>query len=392
MFSAEEAQGLWVTKEKLLMKSLLGKTWLAGLCAAMLLGAAARPVGAAKDKVGPDPKEIQEVLDKAIAFLKQKQNDDGSFAPKLAGPGVTALVVAGLLRNGQGFDDPIVTKALGYMEKKVKKNGGIYDKALANYTTSVSLMAFREANKKGKYDTLIKNATKFLKKLQDSTDEKDLKFGGVGYDKEKRPDMSNTQFFIDALLAAGVSKDDPAIKNAIKFVSRCQNIKDENNDQPFAKKATKDDEGGFVYNPDPDDNPHKTSGGGLRSLGGMTYGGLKSFLYAGVSKKDPRVKAAIGWIKRHYTLENNPGMGKNGMFYFYHTFGKAMDALGEDIFEDAKGTKHDWRRELFAALKKRQKENGSWSRGQRDPFGEDNPELATAFAVLTLSYCKAPAK
>jgi squalene-hopene/tetraprenyl-beta-curcumene cyclase len=124
----------------------------------------------------------------------------------------------------------------------------------------------------------------------------------------------------------------------------------------------------------------------------MTYGGLKSFLYAGVSKKDPRVKAAIGWIKRHYTLGNNPGMGKNGMYYYYHTFGKAMDALGDDLFEDAKGTKHDWRKELFEALKKQQKGDGSWSGAQRDPFGEGNPELSTAFAVLTLSYCKAPAK
>jgi squalene-hopene/tetraprenyl-beta-curcumene cyclase len=374
------------------MKKLLGKVGLANLCAALVVAGVAPQAGAAKDKVGPDPKEVQKVLDKAIDYLKRHQNDDGSFAPKLGGPGVTALAVAGLLRNGQGPNDPIVTKAMRYMEKKVKKDGGIYDKALANYTTSVSLMAFREANKKGKYDTLIKNAAKFLKKLQDTTDPKDLKFGGVGYDKDKRPDLSNTQYFIDAMLAAGVPKDDPAIKNALKFVSRCQNIKDENNDQPFAKKATKDDEGGFVYLPDPDDKRHKTPEGGLRSLGGMTYGGLKSFLYAGVSKEDPRVKAAIGWIKRHYTLANNPGMGKNGMYYYYHTFGKAMDALGDDLFEDAKGTKHDWRKELFEALKKQQKEDGSWSGAQRDPFGEGNPELSTAFAVLTLSYCKAPAK
>jgi squalene-hopene/tetraprenyl-beta-curcumene cyclase len=376
------------------MKKLLGKVGLAGLCAVLVLAGVAPQAGAAKVKVGPDPKEVQKVLDKAIDYLKRHQNGDGSFAPKRlrAGPGVTALVVAGLLRNGQGLNDPIVTKAMRSMEKSVKKDGGIYDEALANYTTSVSLMAFREANKKGKYDTLIKNAAAFLKKLQDTTDPKDLKFGGVGYGKGERPDLSNTQYFIDAMLAAGVPKDDPAIKNALKFVSRCQNIKDENNDQPFAKKATKDDEGGFVYLPDPDDKKHKTPEGGLRSLGGMTYGGLKSFLYAGVSKKDPRVKAAIGWIKRHYTLENNPGMGKNGMYYYYHTFGKAMDALGDDLFEDAKGTKHDWRKELFEALKKQQKEDGSWSGAQRDPFGEGNPELSTAFAVLTLSYCKAPAK
>jgi squalene-hopene/tetraprenyl-beta-curcumene cyclase len=120
----------------------------------------------------------------------------------------------------------------------------------------------------------------------------------------------------------------------------------------------------------------------------MTYGGLKSFLYAGVSKDDPRVKAAVGWVRRHYTLDENPGMGKAGLYYYYHTFAKALDALGEDPFVDAKGTKHPWRVELFEALRSRQREDGSWvNKGDR-VFGEGDPNLATAFAVLSLSYCR----
>jgi squalene-hopene/tetraprenyl-beta-curcumene cyclase len=63
-----------------------------------------------------------------------------------------------------------------------------------------------------------------------------------------------------------------------------------------------------------------------------------------------------------------------------------MDALGEDNFKDAKGTAHDWRQELFDELKKKQKENGSWV-GTR-AFLESEPTLATAFAILALSYCK----
>ena len=39
----------------------------------------------------------------------------------------------------------------------------------------------------------------------------------------------------------------------------------------------------------------------------MTYAGLKSFLYAGVSKDDPRVKAAVEWVRKHYTVTENPG-------------------------------------------------------------------------------------
>jgi hypothetical protein len=359
---------------------------------AALLLAGSPPLALAAGKgLGPDPKELRAVLVKAVAYLKSRQNEDGSFSPKIAGPGISALVVAGLLRNGQGLEDPLVARTLAYMEKSVKKDGGIYDKFLANYTTSVSLMAFQDANQKGKYDALIASASKFLRGLQDISDPKNAKSGGVGYDGKKRPDLSNTQYFVGAMLAAGVPRDDPAIQRALKFISRCQNIKGEFNDQPFAKKATKDDEGGFVYTPlDADDKKHLTPEGGLRSRGAMTYGGLKSFLYAGVNKSDPRVKAAIGWIRRHYDLDENPGMGQSGLYYYYHTFGKAMAALGEDHFADAKGKKHDWRSELFEALKKRQKENGSWANSKDKAFGEKNPELATAFALLTLSYCRPP--
>src|SRR5262249_50389808 len=198
-------------------------------------------------------------------------------------------------------------RGLAALEKSIKKDGGIYDRKLANYTTCVAVMALKEANKGGKYDTVLKNAARFLKRLQHA-DEKDVRFGGVGYDARSRPDMSNTQFFVDALLAAGVKKDDPAIQRALKFVSRCQNLPGETNDQPFAKKATPADKGGLTYTPlDPDDNPHATGAGGLRSLGAMTYAGLKSFLYAGVKKSDPRVQAALGWIRRRCTLAEDRG-------------------------------------------------------------------------------------
>jgi squalene-hopene/tetraprenyl-beta-curcumene cyclase len=366
-------------------------------CLVLAVAVLAAPLRAADPDVGPDPKEVKAALDKALAYLRKSQGTDGSFSPQRAGPGITALVAAGLLRNGVSPEDPVVAKALAYLESKVQKDGGIYDKFLANYTTSIAIMAFAEANTNGKYDTLIKNATAFVKKLQydeSKVDEKDPSFGGVGYDGKSRPDLSNTQIFLEAMQAAGVPKDDPAVQRALKFVSRCQNLPGETNDQPFAKKTTPDDKGGLTYNPlDPDEkNPHRTPDGGLRSLGGMTYAGLKSFLYAGVSKDDPRVKGAINWVRGHYTLEENPGQGQSGLYYYYHTFAKAMTAWGDDRFEDAKGNKHDWRKELFVALKKRQRDDGSWLNDTKDrTYAEDNADLATAFAVLSLSYC-VPAK
>jgi len=362
------------------------------LTAAAFAGTTVR-CGLAGGAAGPDPKDVQAVLDKAVAYLKTTQKKDGSFSPKIAGPGVSALVAASLIRNGVRPKDPLVARTLAYLEKQVQKDGGIYNKLLANYTTSVAVMAFHEANQDGQYDSILKEATAFLRRLQYGDDPKAVSYGGTGYDAGKRPDLSNTQFFVDALLAAGVPRNDPAVQKALQFVSRCQNLPGEFNDQPFAKKATLDDKGGFTYTPiDPDDSPHKTAGGGLRSLGSMTYGGLKSFLYAGVNKDDPRVKAAVDWIRRHYTLDENPGMGQAGLYYYYHTFGKAMAALGEDNFTDAAGKEHAWRRELFIALQKRQRADGSWSNETDRQFGERDPDLATAFALLTLSYCRPAAQ
>ncbi len=360
---------------------------LAAFTAAVL----SAPAPAADPKLSPADAEFKVVVDKAYEAMKAKQNADGSFAPKLGGPGVTALMAAAFLKAGKSPDDPVVVKCLAYLEASIQKDGGVYDKGLANYTTCLAVMTFKEANAGGKYDKVIANATKFLRGLQDATaDPGELKFGGMGYDGKGRPDLSNTQFFVEALLASGATKDDPAVKKALAFVGRSQNLPGEFNDQPFAAKATDDDRGGFVYNPTDQTNAKsdkRTPQGGLRSEGGMTYAGLKSFLYAGLSKDDPRVKAAVAWIRRHYTVDENPGQGQAGLFYYYTTFAKAMTALGEDEFADAKGTKHPWRLELFTKLQSAQQPDGSWANANKS-FLENQPELATAFAVLALGYCK----
>ncbi len=338
----------------------------------------------------PATGDVKAVVDKSVGFLKMSQKEPGNFFPKAGEPGLTALIVASLLRNGVPGDNTVIKKSMKYLEGNIKNDGGVYDKGLGNYMTCLAIMAFKEMNTDGKYNTIITNGTNYVKGLQDDSDPKDVKSGGVGYDGKSRPDLSNTNFMVEALLAAGVSKDDPAIKKALVYVGRCQNLKSEFNELAYATKASEDDKGGFVYNPldvDNEKSTKRTADGGLRSEGGMTYGGLKSFLYAGVGKEDKRVKAAIAWVRKHYTVTENPGEGQAGLYYYYHTFAKAMDALGEEPFVDAKGVKHEWRQELFDELKKKQHENGSWANTNRQ-FLEDVPELATAFALLALSYCR----
>jgi squalene-hopene/tetraprenyl-beta-curcumene cyclase len=179
------------------------------------------------------------------------------------------------------------------------------------------------------------------------------------------------------------------MKKALIFVSRSQNLESEANTTPFAAKVN---DGGFYYTPAAGgaSMAGNTDNGGLRSYASMTYAGLKSMIYAGVGPNDPRVKAAVTWIKKHYTLKSNPGLDQQGLFYYYHTFAKALDALGQDVIEDANGEKHNWRHELAAQLLSLQQDNGSWVNSQ-PRWNEGDPNLSTAYALLALSYVDRPA-
>src|SRR5690349_5755431 len=73
---------------------------------------------------GSRPRE--RAVSKAVDFLRQKgQADDGSFS-RQTGPAVTALVTTALVRNGLSLKDPMVAKALKYLEGFVQEDGGIY--------------------------------------------------------------------------------------------------------------------------------------------------------------------------------------------------------------------------------------------------------------------------
>jgi len=366
--------------------------WLAIAALAVSLLGINCVVADAAPKASLNSKAGEKSVGQAIEFLRQKgQAEDGSFS-KQAGPAVTALVATAVLRHGRTTEDPLVAKALKYLEGFVQEDGGIYkpESKVQNYETSLALMCFAEANRDHRYDALIENAEKFLKGLQwdgeEGHDESSFSYGGAGYGGHKRPDLSNTSFFLDALQAAGASADDEAVKKALVFVSRCQNLESEHNTTPF---AAKNPDGGFYYTAAAggESQAGKTDEGGLRSYASMTYAGLKSMIFAGVGPDDPRVKAAVSWLKKNYDLDSNPGMGTSGLYYYYQTFAKALAALGQDKFIDADGVEHDWRQELIDELVSRQQSDGSWV-NKDSRWLEGDPNLVTGYALLALAYCR----
>jgi squalene-hopene/tetraprenyl-beta-curcumene cyclase len=339
-------------------------------------------------------------VDKAIAYLKANQGEDGSWGGQQS-PGITGIVLTGMLETGKITDkDPAAEKALKYIESLINpKAGHIAGKdpkvQLQNYVTCVNVLALTAA-KRESYKTVIADASKFLRKLQWDEDEGKTKdddtYGGAGYDSKSRPDLSNTQFFLDALVAAGVPKTDPAYQKALIFVTRCQNLKGEGNDQKWAGKI---EDGSFIYSPSDggstkvQDKPN--ADGSLPGYGSMTYAGIKSLIYCGVSKDDTRIKKAYEWIRKNYTLERNPGMPEQrahwGLYYYYHTLAKTLSVMGVDELVDGDGKKHDWRAELVAVLAKKQQSDGSWINDQ-DRWMETNPQIVTGYALMALSYCK----
>lgn len=338
------------------------------------------------------PQATEQAVSKAIDFLRKAQAEDGSFNSQ-AGPAVTALVTTGVLRSGRSAQDPLVAKSLKYLEGFVQPSGSIHTPTSThqNYETCLAIVCFAEANKDGRYDKLLAAADAFIKDLQwdgsEGHDESSVAYGGAGYGSKKRPDLSNTQFLVEALKAGGAGPDDESLKKALVFISRCQNLESEHNTTEF---SAKNPDGGFYYTvaAGGDSMAGKTDNGGLRSYGSMTYAGLKSMIFAGVGPDDPRVKAAVKWLRKNYALDSNPGMGTAGLYYYYHTFAKALDALGQEEFEDADGVKHLWRQELAAELVSRQQENGSWI-NENSRWLEGDASLVTGYALLTLSYCQA---
>lgn len=111
-------------------------------------------------------------------------------------------------------------------------------------------------------------------------------------------------------------------------------------------------------------------------------------IYAGVEKGDPRVTAATGWIRKHYTLDENPNMGQQGLFYYFHTFAKTMSAIDEDEFADAAGKKHHWKTELAEKLRSLQHANGKAGRTLLIAGTKGDPNLVTAYCLIALHYCE----
>ncbi len=310
-------------------------------------------------------------------------NDDGTTGTQGIQPALTALVVYGIARSpfaAEMRNSDMMRRAISYIRENVKPDGGIYREAFAStYQTSVCLSALA-ALKDPSNAPIVAAAQRYLKSLQAAEQAgltpSNLSYGGWGYSEAAREaDLSNLQFALSALKESGLTSDDPVWEKATKFVERCQNIKVD---------------GGFIYRPG-ESKAGVDEKGNYRSYLSMTYAGLLSFIYCDVARDDPRVRAAVQWLAKHYNLQENFPIGKQGLYYSYHTMAKALAAYGQRTFTDAEGKKHDWSRELALALLTKQSPQGFWV-NESSRWFETDRVLVTAYAILALSEGHAAAQ
>lgn len=344
--------------------------------------------------------EIQNTIDRGLASLLASQNTNGWWSTQdHVAP--TALVLTAFMGEPTGRYRTNLPASLangyGFILGSVKTNGSIYRTSLINYNTSLSMLALAASGNPA-HDGVLRRARAFVVQSQMDLDEPgkmDSPYdGGIGYgDKYAHSDMNNTLTALEALhytrhLQSGESaapRQDVDWKAVVQFLQNCQNLPS-HNPQPWASDDARN-RGGFVYFPG-----HSMAGGEtnaatgrvtLRSYGSISYAGLLSYIYADLKREDPRVVAVLDWLRSNYTLDENPGMDLQGLYYYLHLMTKALNTARVETLELKDGRKIKWRREVALRLINLQRPDGTWA-NTNARWWEKDPNLVTAYAVLSL--------
>jgi squalene-hopene/tetraprenyl-beta-curcumene cyclase len=340
--------------------------------------------------------EVQRAIEKGNDFLKSSQNSNGWWSTP-DHPSVTALALSAMMGepNARLKNSPEVKKGYAFVLSSVQPDGGIYVTNLANYNTSICMMGLLAA-RDSKYDSVLRKARAFVAGGQADLGERgkmDTPWdGGIGYSHDAgRSDMNNTLTALEALYYSKhlVTDKEVAGKDlnwaaAIQFLQNCQNLPGVNKQDWVSTDAR--DRGGFVYDPDSSKAGGVTNASGkvaLRSYGSISYAGLLSYIYADVKKSDPRVQAVLDWLRLNFSLQENPGMGQQGYYYYLHLMTKALHAAQVDELQIKEGRPIDWRREVAMRLINYQKADGSWQ-NETGRWWEKDPNLVTAYSVMAL--------
>ncbi|MDP7051843.1 MAG: cycloartenol synthase [Verrucomicrobiota bacterium] len=348
--------------------------------------------------------KTQQAIEQGARFIYKNQNPAGWWSNAEL-PALTALALVALEMADVGNLDAKYgserRRAFDFIAGSAKPDGSIHRGLLINYNTACSLMALSLADEP-RFRPLIIKARGYIAGSQVDLGEKgkldNLHDGGVGYNsKYEHSDMNNTLMAIEAMRMSelavrrpdqpdrplGSDLDWKALEH---FLASCQNLPGRS-DNPNLSNAP-EDRGGFIYHPGESKAgeivDEKTKRVALRSYGSISYAGMMSFAYARIGRDDDRVKEVIDWLGRNYTLDENPGMGSEGVYYYYHLMAKALRAQRVNRLTIRNGKTIDWREQLTAKLISLQKPDGSWQNSNKR-WMEGDPNLTTTYVLMGLA-------
>ncbi|HEX3474213.1 MAG TPA: prenyltransferase/squalene oxidase repeat-containing protein [Kofleriaceae bacterium] len=338
--------------------------------------------------------DIDRAIARAGAFLAARQDADGGFrsaaysalrdgwsltplaalalrvTPERAAAGRAARFIAGLVVDGQvrrapEVSYPIYAYAIGALVLGAPENVD---------------------GDRAPRDALIAAVRGQQLAARNGWQPDDASFGGWGYapDVPARPsgaitddllpaNLSATVLAIGALALGGARPSDPALADAARFVARCHNR-----------------DGGFHFSPDlPDGNKAGRDASGFRSYGSMTADGIRALLRLGKPLDDPDVVAGYAWLEREFDPARNPGQfdeeirRASSYYYWTWTAAHALEHAGRPVLRGDL----PWAERLSAELLARQAADGAW-RNDATEMREDEPVIATSFAVAALALCR----
>jgi squalene-hopene/tetraprenyl-beta-curcumene cyclase len=349
-------------------------------------------------------REGQAAVQRGVKWLLSQQSADGHWSnPDF--PALTALPLWALLKSGERHPEA-TRRAIQYILSCVHEDGSIWREpreerkggGLSTYNTAICMVALHLANDP-QLASVVQKARRFIAMSQHLGD--DIYEGGMGYDPQTgRPyaDLSNSYIAYEAmrltqnledLQAAAGERVDLDWAAAQRFLARLQSLPGTN--APDWVGRNPDERGGFIYRPDQSQAGTFTDTDGVirfRTYGSMTYAGLLSLIYSEVDRSDPRVVSAFDWAQRHWTLEENPGIGQEGLYYFYDVLAKALAVYGQDVLHPPGGQPINWREEIIRKLVNLQKSvpetgEGYWV-NEQGRWWESDPVLVTAYSLIAL--------
>lgn len=304
--------------------------------------------GQAEENKVKQPPPLEKAILAAVAFLRAEQQEDGHWPDPVGYPGgISSLCTLALQRSGVKPDDPTVSAALAYLRKL---------KPQRTYSTSLQTMVLCAAGQLRDLKLIQRNVDWLCAQQKQAGP-----MTGAWAYPEAEGDNSNTSFAMMALYEAdkvGVKAPAAVWRAALNYWVNCQNPN-----------------GSWGYKP-------QTGGTGSMTSQGLFSVSAATKLLGEQKPEQPGPKAidrATTWLGRQFIADGNPGSrGAQGwMFYYLHGVAQAGQVSGLEKFGE-----HDWFVEGAKHLLDLQQTDGSW-RGTG--HAEDDPHVATAFAILFLS-------